>query len=95
MLTRSRGENGHDEPPAATRAGPGSTGLALAAAALLPIVVLALAFPEGGYEPFAPSAFWPALAGVLLIALLLPPGDAHPARASLQRASAPGCTRSR
>ena len=53
-------------------------GLALAAAALLPIVVLALAFPEGGYEPFAPSAFWPALAGVLLIALLLPQGTLTP-----------------
>jgi hypothetical protein len=47
-------------------------GLALAAAALTPIAVLALAFPEGGWEPFAPSVFWPALAGVLAIALLLP-----------------------
>ncbi len=53
-------------------------GLALAAAALLPILVLALAFPEGGWEPFAPSAFWPALAGVLLIALLLPQGPLTP-----------------
>jgi hypothetical protein len=53
-------------------------GLALTAAALLPIVVLALAFPEGGYEPFAPSSFWPALAGVLLIALLLPQGPLTP-----------------
>ncbi|HWX45328.1 MAG TPA: hypothetical protein VNY52_08395 [Solirubrobacteraceae bacterium] len=46
-------------------------GLAIAAAALLPIVLLALAFPEGGWEPFAPSVFWPGLGGVLLIALLL------------------------
>ena len=53
-------------------------GLALTAAALLPIVVLALAFPEGGYEPFAPSSFWPALVGVLLIALLLPQGPLTP-----------------
>jgi hypothetical protein len=53
-------------------------GLALALAALIPIVVLALAFPEGGWEPFAPSAFWPALAGVLLIALLLPQGSLSP-----------------
>jgi hypothetical protein len=52
--------------------------LALAAAALTPIVVLALAFPEGGWEPFAPSVFWPALAGVLLIALLLPQGSLTP-----------------
>jgi hypothetical protein len=53
-------------------------GLALAVAALTPIVVLALAFPEGGWEPFAPSSFWPALAGVLLIALLLPQGSLTP-----------------
>lgn len=49
-------------------------GLALAGAALAPIAGLALAFPEGGWEPFVPSSFWPALAGVLTIALLLPPG---------------------
>jgi hypothetical protein len=53
-------------------------GLALAVAALAPIAVLALAFPEGGWEPFAPSAFWPALGGVLLIALLLPQGALTP-----------------
>jgi hypothetical protein len=49
-------------------------GFALAAAALTPILVLSIAFPEGGYEPFAASAFWPALAGVALIALLFPRG---------------------
>jgi hypothetical protein len=53
-------------------------GLALTAAALAPILVLSLAFPEGGYEPFAPSSFWPALAGVVLIALLLPRGPLPP-----------------
>ncbi len=58
-------------------AGP-ARGLVLAGAALTPIVVLALAFPEGGWEPFAPSVFWPALAGVLLIALLLPQGSLTP-----------------
>ncbi len=47
-------------------------GLALAAAALAPILLLTLAFPEGGWEPFAPSVFWPGLAGVALIALTLP-----------------------
>lgn len=47
---------------------------ALAAAALAPILALSLAYPEGGYEPFAASAFWPALGGVVLIALLLPRG---------------------
>jgi hypothetical protein len=50
-------------------------GLALAACALAPILVLGLLYPNGGYEPFAASAFWPALAGVVLIALLLPSGD--------------------
>jgi len=46
----------------------------LAAAALAPILVLSIAYPEGGYEPFAASAFWPALVGVALIALLFPRG---------------------
>jgi hypothetical protein len=63
-------------------------GFALAAAALLPIAVLALAFPEGGYEPFAPSSFWPALAGVLLIALLLPQGSLMPRARLLVRVGA-------
>jgi hypothetical protein len=52
--------------------------LALAAAALVPTAVLGLAYPDGGYEPFAASAFWPALAGVVLIALLLPQGSLSP-----------------
>jgi hypothetical protein len=49
-------------------------GLTVALAALVPIAVLSVAYHEGGYEPFAASAFWPALAGVLLFALLLPRG---------------------
>lgn len=49
-------------------------GLALAAAALAPVLALSLAYPNGGYEPFAASAFWPALLAVVLIALLLPRG---------------------
>jgi hypothetical protein len=65
-----RHAGGDPRPRAAT-----ARGLALAGAALAPIAVLVLAFPEGGWEPFAPSAFWPALAGVLLIALLLPPSS--------------------
>jgi hypothetical protein len=52
--------------------------LALTIAALAPIAVLTIAFPEGGYEPFAPSSFWPALGGVLLIALLIPQGPLSP-----------------
>src|SRR4029077_6984920 len=52
--------------------------LAPTLATLAPILILSLAFPEGGYEPFAPSSFWPALGGVLLIALLLPQGSLPP-----------------
>ncbi len=52
----------------------GGAAAALGGAALLPIVALALVFPEGGWEPFAPSSYWPAMAGVLLIAVLLPQG---------------------
>jgi hypothetical protein len=45
--------------------------LALLAASLVPIALLALVFPEGGIQPFAGSAFYPALAGVLLVAALI------------------------
>src|SRR6202020_1171096 len=45
---------------------------ALALAALSPVVLLAVAFPEGGAQPFVSSAFWPALAVVLVFALVLP-----------------------
>jgi hypothetical protein len=48
--------------------------LVLLGAALLPIVALALAFPEGGWEPFAGSVFWPAAAGIGVIAAALPRG---------------------
>ncbi len=46
--------------------------LALAAAALVPVGLLELAFPEGGTQPFVASAFYPALAGVVAVAALLP-----------------------
>jgi hypothetical protein len=49
-------------------------GLALGAAGLAPALALSLAYPNGGYEPFAASAFWPALVGVVLIAAFLPQG---------------------
>lgn len=45
-----------------------------ATAALATILLLALAFPEGGYEPFAAAAFWPELAAAIAIAALLPQG---------------------
>ncbi len=52
----------------------GRRGLVLTAAALAPIVILTVAFPEGGWEPFAPSVFWWAEVGILAIAVLLPQG---------------------
>jgi hypothetical protein len=48
--------------------------IALAASALAPIALFALAFPEGGSEPFAASSFWPALAAVIVFGLVLPRG---------------------
>jgi hypothetical protein len=48
------------------------SGLWLVVAALLPILALSVAFPEGGHEPFAAGSFWPGLAGIVLVALLLP-----------------------
>ena len=85
--TRRAGPRPGEDDRRRIRAGPGR-GLALAAAALTPIAVLAIAFPEGGWEPFAPSAFWPALAGVLLIALLLPQGSLTPRARSVVRVGA-------
>ncbi|HEY2216964.1 MAG TPA: hypothetical protein VGH21_05675, partial [Solirubrobacteraceae bacterium] len=46
--------------------------LAIACASLLPIVLLAVAFPEGGSEPFVSSAFYPTLTAVLLLGVALP-----------------------
>ncbi len=63
-------------------------GLALTVAALLPILVLSVAYPEGGYEPFARSALWPAAVGVILIALLLPRGPLSPRAHRALRAGA-------
>lgn len=48
--------------------------LALGAAALVPALALAVTFPEGGYEPFSAGALWPALAGVVVVGVLLAPG---------------------
>ncbi len=47
--------------------------LALCALALAPIVLLAVAFPEGGSQPFVGSAFWPALVGVVVVGAAIPP----------------------
>ena len=47
-------------------------GLGIAAAALLPVLALAVAFPESGTEPFALSAFWPVLAFAAVALALVP-----------------------
>ena len=56
----------------ADRRARGPAGAAIALAALAPTAIMLLLFPQGGSEPFAASAFWPALAGALLVAALLP-----------------------
>jgi hypothetical protein len=50
------------------RLGPAVLGLA----ALAPIALLSIAFPEGGSQPFVASAFYPALAGVIVIGIAIP-----------------------
>lgn len=74
--------------PASVRAGGARDCLLLAAAALAPVLALALAYPNGGYEPFAASAFWPALAAVAATALLLPRGPLTPRAHAAVRAGA-------
>jgi hypothetical protein len=54
------------------RLAPRGRALAVAVAALGPVALLALAFPEGGSEPFVASAFYPVLAAVLLVAIAIP-----------------------
>jgi hypothetical protein len=62
------------------RVRPALPGISMAIAALAPVGLLAIAFPEGGSEPFAFSAMWPipVLALGLLVAL---PRDAWTLRA--------------
>jgi hypothetical protein len=49
-----------------------ATAAIVAGGALAPAIALAALFPEGGSEPFVASAFWPALAAIALVAVLLP-----------------------
>ncbi|HET6509793.1 MAG TPA: hypothetical protein VFG42_23570 [Baekduia sp.] len=44
---------------------------ALLAVSIAPAAALSLLFPEGGSFPFTPSAFWPTLAGTLLVIAVL------------------------
>jgi hypothetical protein len=45
---------------------------ALAAAAFVPAAALAIAFPEGGTEPFVASSFWPAVITIGFVLVALP-----------------------
>jgi hypothetical protein len=56
--------------------------VAVALAALAPVGLLALAFPEGGSEPFAFSALWP-ICLLAIVALLATPRDAWRLRAGV------------
>ncbi len=47
---------------------------ALTVAALAPIALLTLAFPESGAQPYVASAYYPDLAGVLVVGALIPSG---------------------
>lgn len=47
-------------------------GIALAAAAVVPVLALAVAFPEGGTEPFVLSSYWPVPAAGALALWLFP-----------------------
>ncbi|HUE29198.1 MAG TPA: hypothetical protein VMP89_20655 [Solirubrobacteraceae bacterium] len=51
---------------------PALPGAGVVLAALLPIVALAVAFPEGGTEPFVFSAFWPLPLLAIGLAVLIP-----------------------
>ncbi|HWE34215.1 MAG TPA: hypothetical protein VG410_12065 [Solirubrobacteraceae bacterium] len=51
------------------------TGLGVVAAALVPVALLAIAFPEGGTFPFAFSALWPLL---VIAAVAIPTTRRHP-----------------
>jgi hypothetical protein len=57
---------------------------ALTIAALAPVALLTITFPEGGAQPFAGSAFFPALAGVIVIGALIEPRPSRPAERTLR-----------
>jgi hypothetical protein len=59
-----------------------AVGLGIAVAALAPVLALAVAFPEGGSEPFRFSAFWPILL-VSAVALWLLPAPQRALRAGV------------
>jgi hypothetical protein len=62
----------------------------LSVAALAPIAALTVAFPEGGDQPFAASAFYPDLVGVLALAVLAGTAGASAAQAAAAPAKRAG-----
>lgn len=60
----------------------------LTLAALAPIGLLVVVFPEGGSQPFVASAFYPALAAVLAVGALIPRRSAQHGRESAHRGQA-------
>ena len=72
LTVKPAGAVGPTVPP--TPAPGAVAGIAMAVASLLPIVILAVLFPEGGTEPFALSALWPIPVIGALMLVLLPRG---------------------
>ena len=54
---------------------PALPGIAVVVASAVPVLALAVAFPEGGVEPFAFSAFWPIVVISIAALFVIPKGD--------------------
>ncbi len=54
---------------------PALPGIAVVIASAVPVVALAVAFPEGGVEPFAFSALWPIVVISIAALFVIPKGD--------------------
>jgi hypothetical protein len=71
-LAYAAGSLGARPPRRAREVARGLPGLVVAMASLVPILILALLFPEGGVEPFAFSALWPIPVIAALLLLVAP-----------------------
>jgi hypothetical protein len=67
-----------------------ATGVWLVAASLVPVLVLAVVFPEGGTEPYAFSALWPLPLMALALIVLLPAEEWSPSSSPRRSAATPG-----
>jgi hypothetical protein len=54
---------------------PALPGIGVVIASAVPVLALAVAFPEGGTEPFAFSAFWPIVAIAIVALFVIPKRD--------------------